>query len=122
MAKKILIIDDERAIVKVLISRLSLHGFEVDFATDGESGFEKTRKFVPDVILMDITMPGWSGIETANRLKDNPGTADIPIIFLTALGEESLSRKYLERGNYHVLLKPFKVDELLTILAEDFDM
>lgn len=122
MAKKILIIEDERAIVKVLVSRLTMHGFEVDSASDGESGFEKTRKFVPDVILMDITMPGWSGIETANRLKENPGTADIPIIFLTALSEESISRKHLENGKYHVLLKPFKVEELLAILTEHYGM
>ncbi len=122
MAKKILIIDDERAIVKVLVSRLTMHGFEVDSASDGESGFEKTRKFVPDVILMDISMPGWNGIETAKRLKDNPGTADIPIIFLTALSEESISRKYLENGKHYVLLKPFKVEELLTILSDDLGM
>ena len=122
MAKKILIIDDERAIVKVLVSRLTMHGFEVDSAGDGESGFEKTRKFTPDVILMDISMPGWNGIETAKRLKDNPGTADIPIIFLTALSEESISRKYLENSKYYVLLKPFKVEELLTILSDDLGM
>jgi len=67
MAKKILIIDDELAVVDVLTARLRVHGFEVEHATDGKTGFEKARKFLPDIILMDVIMPGWSGFETANQ-------------------------------------------------------
>jgi DNA-binding response OmpR family regulator len=122
MAKKILIIDDEQEILKVLIARLTVHGFEAVSANDGESGFEKARKFLPDVILLDVVMPGWSGLETANKLKSNPGTADTPIIFLTGLGDDSMTRKYLEYGNCRVLLKPFNMNELLAILARDFGM
>jgi DNA-binding response OmpR family regulator len=122
MAKKILIIDDERDIVDVLTARLRVHGFEVEYANDGKTGFEKARKFLPDIVLMDVLMPGWSGFETASRLRTNLGTADMPIIFLTGLGENSLSRKHLEKGRHHVLQKPFKVEELLTMLADDFGM
>jgi len=122
MARRILVIDDEPDVVNVLMTRLTVHGFEVEAAGDGESGFEKARKFLPDIILLDVIMPGWSGFETANRLKTNLGTADIPIIFLTGLGDESLSRRHLEKGVHHVLLKPFRVEELLTILANDFGM
>jgi len=122
MAKRILIIDDESDVVNVLMTRLTVHGFEVESASDGESGFEKARKFLPDIILLDVIMPGWSGFEAASRLKTNPGTADIPIIFLTGLGDESLSRRHLEKSDHHVLLKPFRVEELLKILADDFGM
>lgn len=122
MQKKILIIDDEPDTIKVLTDRLTVHGFDTISADDGESGYERARKYLPDVILLDVMMPGWSGIETANRLKANPGTADIPIVFLTGLSEESISRQYLEKGNYYVLLKPFDVKELLSILSNDLEM
>lgn len=122
MQKKILIIDDEPEIVKMLTDRLTVHGFDTASATDGESGYEKARKYSPDIILMDVTMPGWSGIETANRLKANAGTADIPIIFLTGLSEESISRQYLEKADSFVLLKPFDAKELLELLSSKLDM
>ena len=122
MPRKILIIDDEQEIVKILTHRLTAHGFDTVSASDGESGFDKACRYFPDVILMDITMPGWSGIETANRLRGNPGTAGIPIIFLTGLSEGSISRQYLEKGNFYILLKPFDVSELLRILSTDLGM
>jgi DNA-binding response OmpR family regulator len=122
MPKKILIIDDEQAIVKMLIDRLNVHGFDTISASDGETGFDKACRYFPDIILLDVMMPGWSGFETANRLSQDSSTANIPIIFLTGLSSESISRKYLEKGKYHVLLKPFKVEELLDILSKDFGM
>jgi DNA-binding response OmpR family regulator len=118
---KILIIDDEPDVVDVLTERLRLQGFDVEYATDGKTGFEKARDFLPDVILMDVIMPGWSGFETANQLKSNPGTAHMPIIFLTGLGEDSLSRKHLEKYRHHVLLKPFRIEQLLALLENDFE-
>jgi DNA-binding response OmpR family regulator len=122
MAKKILIIDDEQDIVDMLTARLRVQGFEVEYATDGKAGFEKARDFLPDVVLMDVVMPGWSGFETANQLKTNLGTADTPIVFLTGLGENSLSRKHLEKGRHHVLSKPFEMHDLLTMLAHNLGM
>jgi CheY-like chemotaxis protein len=122
MAKKILIIDDEKDIVKVLIDQLTVRGFETESASDGESGYLKARKALPDAILLDVVMPGWSGYDVANQLQSDPSTVDIPIIFLTGLGDKSLSRKYLEQRKYFVLLKPFKVGELLTILSSDLGM
>lgn len=122
MAKKILIIDDETDIVKVLIDQLTVRGFETESASDGESGYLKARKALPDAILLDVVMPGWSGYDVANQLQSDPATVDIPIIFLTGLSDKSLSRKYLEQRKYFVLLKPFKVGELLTMLSNDLGM
>ncbi len=122
MARKILIVDDDVDVVKVLIDRLTTHGFDTDSARDGESGYLKACKYKPDVILMDVKMPGWSGLEATNRLQNDPVTADIPIIFLTGLGDESISRRYLEQRRSFVLLKPFKVDQLLAILSDNLGM
>lgn len=122
MAKKILMIDDDKEVSEVIVKRLWMHGFEAISASDGQSGFEKACKYLPDVILMDIAMPGMNGIQTANKIKANPGTADIPIIFLTGLIEDSISRQYLENGKCSVLLKPFKVEELLNLLSSDHGM
>jgi DNA-binding response OmpR family regulator len=122
VARKILIIDDEPDFVKVMVTRLTTHGFDVISASDGETGFEKARKYLPDIILLDVKMPGWSGIETANRLKDNHGTALIPVIFLTGMGLESITTSYLKKNNFHVLAKPFRAEDLLAILTNDFGM
>jgi DNA-binding response OmpR family regulator len=121
MAKKILIIDDDREIVRMLIDQLTVRGFETESASDGESGYLKASKVLPDIILLDLVMPGWSGYDVAIRLQGNPGTADIPIIFITGWKEGCLSLKNLGQ-KYSVLLKPFKVEELLSILSNDLGM
>ena len=119
MAKKILIVDDDPGIVKMLIGQLTARGFEAESASDGEPGYIKAGKILPDVILMDVVMPGWNGLYTANRLQSEPSTAKIPIIFMTGLSDDNVSKKYLEQRKYFVLLKPFKVEELLSILSKD---
>jgi two-component system, sensor histidine kinase and response regulator len=122
MAKKILIIDDEPSIVEMLIGQLTAHGFDTESASDGESGYIKAGKYLPDAILMDVVMPGWNGLYTANRLQNEPATAKTPIIFLTGLSEDSVPIKYLEQRKYFVLMKPFKIEELLAILSNDLGM
>jgi two-component system, NtrC family, sensor kinase len=122
MSKKILIIDDVPEVVKMLIDTLTVRGFDTASASDGESGYLKACKYKPDVILMDVTMPGWSGFEAASRIQSDPITADIPIIFLTGLSNKSLSRKYLEQRKYSMLLKPFKIEELLALLSNKLGM
>ena len=116
MAKKVLIIDDDPFFTKTVIAQLSTHGFKVISANDGESGFEMARKYAPDFILLDFVMPDWSGVKTAEMLNDNLETRDIPVIFLTGMDLESIPAKFLNSSNYHVLSKPLKTDELLSIL------
>jgi two-component system, sensor histidine kinase and response regulator len=122
MANKILIIDDDPGIVRVLVEQLTAHGFDTEAANDGEPGYIKACKILPDVILMDVVMPGWNGLYAANRLQSEPSTAKIPIVFMTGLSDDNVSKKYLEQRKYLVLLKPFKVEELLTILSNDLGM
>jgi two-component system, NtrC family, sensor kinase len=118
MAKKILIVDDEPSIVKMLVDQLSENGFDTESANDGESGYIKACKTMPDAILMDVVMHGWNGLYAANRLQSEPSTAKIPIIFMTGLSDDNVSKKYLEQRKFFVLLKPFKVEELLSILLK----
>ena len=120
--KKILIIDDEPDIIKMVIDQLTAEGFDTASASDGESGYYKAFKVLPDVILMDVEMPGWNGIYTADQLHSEHATTNIPIIFLTGLGDESIPVKYLEQRNYFVLIKPFRAEELLAILSNNLGM
>ena len=81
----ILIVDDNPTNLNVLFEYLEESGFEVSVAQSGKSAFEQFDQINPDLVLLDIMMPGIDGLEICRRLKKNPATADIPVIFMTAL-------------------------------------
>jgi CheY-like chemotaxis protein len=83
----ILIVDDNPTNLGVLSEGLSDSGFEVLIAQDGESAIERVDYAHPDIILLDVLMPGIDGFETCRQLKANPSTQDIPVIFMTALSD-----------------------------------
>ncbi|MFO7979629.1 MAG: response regulator [Candidatus Aminicenantes bacterium] len=113
MAKKILIVDDDPEILRLLASRLKNSGYDVVSASDGESGLKKAITKKPDLVLLDIIMPGLNGFEVCKRLKENDKTKLIPVIMLTALaGEKDLS-KGLEEGAVCFITKPFSAEDLL---------
>jgi len=106
--KKILCIEDEPDIRKMIkISLQFKAGYEVLLAGDGFLGIEIAEKEIPDLILLDVRMPDLGGYETCRRLKDNPSTKDIPIIFLTAQAQEKEIKKGLAMGAMGYLTKPF---------------
>jgi len=109
----VLIIDDEIINYKVLRDLLHKHNYNVISATSGAEGRRKARKIIPDIILLDIMMPGENGFETCQKLRDNPVTADIPIIFLSALDDVDSIVKGLEMGGWDYITKPFKKPEVL---------
>ncbi|MEZ4636426.1 MAG: response regulator [Caldilineaceae bacterium] len=84
MVYKILIIDDEATIRRLLSVLLKRNGHEVLEAADGETGVETANNHQPDIILLDIMMPRVDGFETLRRLRANPNTAEIPVIFVSA--------------------------------------
>jgi CheY-like chemotaxis protein len=86
VAKKVLVVDDERDIAELARFKLTHEGFEVATANSGEAALEEVARTRPDVIVLDVMMPGMTGWEVASRLKADPETRDIPIIMLTALG------------------------------------
>jgi len=84
---KVLIIDDDKDFREILSTKLEASGFEVDQAPDGETGIEKARIFKPNLALLDVKMPGMTGIETLTKMKADPELKNLPVIFLTSYGE-----------------------------------
>jgi len=112
-SKIILIVDDTPTNLQVLSESLSNAGFEVAVAIDGESAIEQTEYNPPEIILLDVMMPGIDGFETCRRLKANPLTQDIPVIFMTALADTVDKVKGLSLGAVDYITKPFQKEEVL---------
>jgi diguanylate cyclase (GGDEF)-like protein/PAS domain S-box-containing protein len=109
----VFIIDDNPANLKVLNGFMKLLGWKVHIAQDGESGIEKILKVLPDIILLDILMPGIDGFETCRRLKGLPQTQEIPIIFISALTNTEHVVKGLSLGAVDYLSKPLRREEVI---------
>lgn len=115
--KKILIIDDEEDVLNVLGRRLADTGFRVIRARNGAEGIDKAKKERPNLIILDIWMPGMDGGEVAQRLKQDSQTKDIPIVFLTCLySKEDEKRIGHDTGKNFVIAKPYNPEELMDIL------
>jgi len=111
MKEKILIIEDEEDLVKGLKMNLVDEGYEVDFSLNGKEGLVKALTEKPDLILLDIMLPGMNGLEICKELRRNK--MDIPILMLTAKGEEIDKVIGLEMGADDYISKPFSIRELL---------
>jgi DNA-binding response OmpR family regulator len=110
---QLLIVDDYPTNIKVLSDLLIEYGFEVLIARDGENALQKLERISPDLILLDILMPGMDGFETCRRLKDQASTQDIPVIFMTALSDPVDKIKGLTMGAVDYITKPFQQEEVL---------
>ena len=109
---KILVAEDERDIRELIAFTLRFAGFEVELASNGAEAVEKAPVAIPDLILMDVRMPRMTGYQACEALKENPVTRDIPVVFLSAKGQESEIQEGLEVGAKEYILKPFAPDEL----------
>jgi two-component system phosphate regulon response regulator PhoB len=110
---RILAVDDEPAVGEMLRFILEQDGFQADFVEDATQAINQIRKAKPDLILLDWMLPGMSGLELAGRLKKDRETASIPIIMLTAKGEEDDKVRGLDIGAEDYVTKPFSARELL---------
>ena len=108
-----LVIDDEENIVEFIKLGLRYEGFQVEAASDGEQGITAAQRVNPEIIILDLMMPGIDGIEVCKRLRDNPITRDIPILMLTARDEVRDRIIGLDAGADDYLTKPFDFDELM---------
>ena len=104
--KKILIADDEPDILEIIQYNLQGEGFEVSTAKNGNEAIEKAKRVLPDLIILDIMMPGKTGLEVCNILRQQPAFKNTLIIFLTALSDEGTEIKGLETGADDYLTKP----------------
>jgi len=109
----ILIVDDNPNNLKLLFDFLKESGFKVLVAKDGESAIEKLQEVSPNIILLDVMMPGIDGYETCYRLKASVATKDIPVIFMTALTDRVDKVKGLSMGAVDYITKPFQQEEVL---------
>ena len=109
---KILVAEDERDIRELIAFTLRFAGFEVELASNGAEAVEKAADMIPDLILMDVRMPRMTGYQACEALKENPDTQGIPVVFLSAKGQESEIQEGLEAGAMEYILKPFAPDEL----------
>ncbi len=118
----ILIVDDIRKNLQLLIEILDTSGYGTTFAVSGKQALERVEVTEPDLILLDLMMPEMNGIEVCKRLKNNPKTKQIPIIFLTAATETNYLVSAFEAGAVDYVTKPFKTPELLVRVKTHLDL
>jgi DNA-binding response OmpR family regulator len=111
--KKILIAEDERDIRDLVSFTLQFAGYQVVAAADGQEAVELAIREQPDMILMDVRMPRLSGYEACKRIKAEPNLVDVPVVFLSAKGQDSEIRLGLEAGAQEYVVKPFAPAELV---------
>ncbi len=118
MAYKILVVDDEPTIVRLMEFILARQGHQMIVAVNGEEALEKIKGEQPDLVLLDIMMPRIDGYEVAHRLRADPQTAALPIIMLSAKAQDEDVRKGVEVGVNEYITKPFAPDHLVQVVAK----
>src|SRR6201993_3681789 len=113
MGANILIVEDEEPLITLLRYNLEAEGYEVDAVARGDDADTRLKETAPDLIVLDWMLPGLSGIELCRRLRSRPETQALPIIMLTARGEETERVRGLATGADDYIVKPFSVPELL---------
>jgi len=119
--KKILIIEDDENSALALVIRLKAHGFATATASDAISGLSMAVRQRPDLILLDIAIPGGDGFTLAEKLRTLPETKVLPVIFLTASKDPELRQKVMDLGAAGLLEKPYQTDELLLMINYAFE-
>ncbi len=115
---KILIAEDEPDIRDLITFTLRFAGYEVVAASNGEEAVELARQEMPDMILLDVRMPKKTGYEACQMIKADPEMKNIPVIFLSAKGQESEIQTGLQAGATEYLLKPFAPDQLVALIRD----
>jgi len=113
MASRVLIVEDERDIRDLVLFHLEREGFQVSSASSGEEALRQVRHAGPDLVLLDLMLPAMGGLEVCRKLRQDPATAALPIVMLTAKGDEVDRVLGLELGADDYIVKPFSPKELL---------
>ncbi len=114
MAKKILIIEDSAIAVSLLKARIEASGFETVAAADGTEGLAKIKSEKPDLVILDVRMPGMDGFEVCRLAKSDPQTKGIPILFVTAVNQQKDIQRGKEAGGDGYITKPYDGKVLIT--------
>ena len=116
MGKKILLVDDDPGITKVMRIRLCAAGYELTVARDGYEGLEAAQRQRPDVVLLDIVLPGMDGFEVIRRLKTLPELSDVPVVFLSAHAQGAARHRTQAAGGACFLPKPYDAGQLMAVI------
>lgn len=111
--KRILAVDDEADVVMIIRTALQTEGYEVATATNGPDALEEAKKNPPDLVILDVTMPGMDGFEVLRRLKAEEATAQVPVIMLTGVSERGMIKEALSSGVDYYVVKPFDFEDLM---------
>ena len=103
--KKILIIEDDKFLRELIVKKLTKEGYETSEAVDGEEGIKKIKAEKPDLVLLDLILPGIDGFEVLSRMKDDPALLQLPVIILSNLGQKEDVEKGLKLGAIDYLIK-----------------
>jgi len=117
----ILLVDDEPNILLALEFLIQQKGFNVVKASDGSTGIQQARKHQPDIVILDVMMPGLDGFAVAKAIRNDENLNDTTIIFLTAKGTTQDRREGYSSGGEIYLTKPFDNQELVDIISEVFE-
>ena len=110
---RVLVVDDDRVIQQLLEVNLELEGYDVQIAGNGDEALKTLKSFQPDVVLLDVMMPKLDGREVCRRIKGDPSTAHIPVVFLSARAQDMDVNSGLELGASAYITKPFDPVDLL---------
>ena len=116
--RDVLFVDDDPGIVAALSIRLRAHGFTVRIASDGLAGLEEARRQLPDVVVLDIRMPGIDGLEVCRRLRSDAQTRSVPVLFLSAEARDDIREAAAAAGGSHYLGKPFDAQEVVAVIKQ----
>lgn len=115
---KILLIDDEEMMVDLFSELLTDEGYKVETAHEGKSGLEKYESFKPDLLLLDLMMPGLTGYDVCKFIREEKKDSKTHIFLLTGMGGKDVEKKGLEHGANEVLFKPIPVSKLISKISE----
>ena len=117
-SRRILVVDDEPHIRRVLGAVLEGRGYEVRMASDGSQGLEELDTYEADLVILDLLMPGASGLEILSKIRSDPRRPDVPVIILTAKGQDTDRDAALAGGANDFVTKPFSPKKLLARIEE----
>jgi DNA-binding response OmpR family regulator len=118
---KVLVVDDEPNVLRSLVQYLTIEEFTVETASNGMEALEKVDSFNPELILLDVMMPGMDGFEVLDKVKEKPGHSNTPVIMLTAKDQSADVLKGYQSGATSYLVKPFNLDELVETINQTLE-
>lgn len=121
MKNRILVVDDDPEVIRLLTARLVNSGYDVSSASNGLEAMEKIKKRRPDLIVLDVMMPQMDGFNVCSCLKEDESLKDIPVLFLTGLGQIKDMKRAIEAKANAYIVKPFDSEELLETIERLID-